>query len=157
VQALHSGIWGNVPVVSVADSAAPACSAAAVRALAGSAERGEEWAGLEEGRVALYGCGVCGDLGCGAITVAVRRLESSSRSPTVCWEDIRFEDATTPADDMPDLSTVGPFTFDAAAYAQVLASAAETLTGLAGEERAAEAEWWRHHTVAGRVRRLLRA
>ncbi len=155
VTAVYPDIWGNVPVVSVVDSVAPAYGATALQVLAGSAGRAEEWVGLGEGRVALYGCGVCGDLGCGAITVKVRRLESLSGSPAVRWDDIRFEDATTPADEMPDLSTVGPFTFDAAAYAEVLASAAERLEGLAGEERATEAEWRRHHTIAGRVRRLL--
>lgn len=153
--ALNPHLWGNVPVVSVADSASPAYSAMAVRALARPGERGEDSAGLAEGRIALYGCAICGDLGCGSITVAVSRVGSPSGSPMVRWEQVRFEDGLTPAAEMPDLSAIGPFTFDAARYDAVLAEAVDTLRGLSDEDEAAVADWRRHHSLGGRMRRLL--
>lgn len=154
VRLLSPNTWGTTPGVSVADSASPGYSATAVLVLAGSVEREQEWDSLAEGRVALYVCALCGDLGCGAVTVAVERLESVGADPVVRWADIRVEDTFTPAAEMPDLSAIGPFSFDAARYGDVLAGVVRELHGLADEERAAEADWRRHHTMAGRMRQL---
>jgi hypothetical protein len=68
-------------------------------------------------RVAIFVCPDCGDLGCGAITVAVRH-----DGDTVTWSDFRWE-VNWFADD-PDEATVryelGPFVFSTPDYLGVL-------------------------------------
>lgn len=68
-------------------------------------------------RIALYVCPECGDLGCGAVTVAINREEEA-----VSWSDFRWE--VNWYADHPDESTVGlkvgPFRFAFDAYVEVL-------------------------------------
>lgn len=70
-------------------------------------------------RVALYVCPECGDLGCGAITVAVRREPGF-----ITWCDFRWEVSWYV--DRPDEPTllfdVAPFRFSVGAYGEVLNS-----------------------------------
>jgi hypothetical protein len=65
----------------------------------------------------LFVCPECGDLGCGAITVAI-----SAHGDTITWSDFRYEnnyDATITT----RYADVGPFRFDAAAYRNALEAA----------------------------------
>jgi len=65
---------------------------------------------LDAGRVPLFVCRACGDVGCGAITMRVDRDAS-----TVTWRDFRWE---TGPDDPDDRVVVpgGPFVFDRAQH-----------------------------------------
>ena len=73
----------------------------------------------------------------------------------VRWTQLRCEDARTPAEQMPDLSAVGSFTFDAADYEATLGAAVTRLQALAQHEREAEARWRGQRTLPARLRRLL--
>lgn len=68
-------------------------------------------------RVALYVCQECGDLGCGAVTVAVNRDPGA-----ITWSDFRWE--VNSYADHPDESTIrfdlDPFRFAYDAYVEVL-------------------------------------
>ena len=103
----------------------------------------------------LYGCAWCGEVECGAITVGVDPFAPSSGVQVVRWEDVRLEDTFTPAEEMVDLSAIGPFTFDRARYDRVLAETVVTLEELAREDDAAAQQRRAQRSLAGRVRRLL--
>jgi hypothetical protein len=68
-------------------------------------------------RVAIYVCPECGDLGCGAVTVAVKR-----EAGEITWSDFRWE--VNWYADRPDESTIcfdlGPFRFASDIYTDVL-------------------------------------
>jgi hypothetical protein len=68
-------------------------------------------------RIALYVCPECGDLGCGAVTVAINCEEEA-----IIWSDFRWE--VNWYADRPDESTVclklGPFRFAFDTYVEVL-------------------------------------
>ncbi|ROP44663.1 hypothetical protein [Pseudokineococcus lusitanus] len=122
----------NMP--SVADLARPSSAAADLRRLAGVEPRDDDFWPLGPGRLPLYVCPECGDLGCGAITVHV----DHTRPGQVTWSALRHEKGYEPADDL-DLSAAGTFTFDADAYRQVLLEPVARLDDLAADERAAKA------------------
>ena len=144
--------------VSVADLAWPESAALNLRQLAGWAERDPYWDVLEPGRLPLYACPECADVYCGALTVAVRRgVDPVHGREVVCWEQLRCEDAQTPAEQMPDLSPVGSFTFDAAQYDATLRAALERMEKLARIEDQAEAAWKARRKLRVRLRRFLRS
>lgn len=89
---------------------------------------------LDDGRVPLYRCPECGDLGCGTISVVLQRSRE-----TVVWRDFGYQSTDEPFDDEHSLRDVGPFEFDRARYEAVLA---EFRAGWAAgaAERAEEAE-----------------
>ena len=99
-----SAVWWESALGSVVDAAFPVASAEGVDRLLG--DRGpdpdDEWLGA--GRVPLAGCRVCGDLGCGGVTVRVER--PGTGGAVVRWVDLRFVDMT-PAGELPDLSRPG--------------------------------------------------
>lgn len=71
---------------------------------------------LETGRVMLYVCPECGDIGCGAITALVEQTEDY-----FVWRDFGYENDYDP--ELPGLTEyieVGPFRFGKAEYQQVL-------------------------------------
>jgi hypothetical protein len=63
-------------------------------------------------RVALFVCPECGDLACGAITVLVSRNELVVR-----WSDFAYDNGY---EARTDLTQVGPFEFEWAAYLTVI-------------------------------------
>lgn len=69
---------------------------------------------LLSGRVLLYNCPECGDIGCGAIACKVSRAEN-----TYVWSDFAYENGYSEPD---PLGNVGPFTFKAEQYENVLRS-----------------------------------
>lgn len=76
------------------------------------------------GRVPLYVCAECGDLGCGAITALVERT-----SDGFVWRDFAFEnnyDASIT--DAESYRAVGPFVFNKTEYWRVLSERATTLS-----------------------------
>lgn len=86
---------------------------------------------LVDGRQAIYICPECGDLGCGAISAVVEL-----RGDFVVWEDFASynpynydENAPpgTPAIGRAGYEGIGPFIFDAEAYAQAIRSATDLL------------------------------
>ena len=87
----------------------------ALRRLLGEAEPD-----APDGRVSVYVCAECADLGCGAITVLVERDESA-----VSWRDWgyqnNYEDGFVRIVDLPDV------TFDAAQYDSTLRAALDRL------------------------------
>lgn len=73
-------------------------------------------ASSQSGRVPIYVCAECGDLGCGAVTVAVERTPEG-----FVWRDFAYENASDPAMiDLDSFGGTGPFLFDKTAYWQVL-------------------------------------
>lgn len=152
---LPYGLAGS-EFVSIADLAWPEPSALSLRQLLGATERGLDWDVLEPGRLPLYGCPECSDLYCGALTVAVQRqVDPVHHREVVSWTALRCEDGATPADEMPDLSSVGSFTFDAARYDSMLSAALRRMEDLAQDEHQAEAAWKAQRGPRARLRRLL--
>lgn len=141
---------------AVGDGEAPSEAAAALRRLAGRAERDPAWGVLDEGRLALYVCPLCADLYCGAVTVAVEREVLASGAEVVRWHELRVEDGYTPAEEMVDLSALGPFVFDARQYDEALRPAVEHLDQLAQVARAAAADH-RARSIRGRLSRYFSA
>jgi hypothetical protein len=142
--------------VSVVDLAWPEPSALSLQQLLGALERDADWDVLEPGRLPLYGCPECGDLYCGALTVTVaREVDPGDGREVVRWTDVRCEDAHTPTEEMPDLSSVGSFTFDAARYDSTLRSALRRMDDLTQDEHQAEAAWKAQRGPRARLRRLL--
>lgn len=67
---------------------------------------------LANGRVPIFVCGDCGDLGCGAITAAVEWT-----ADTVVWRDFGWDvNYETDEDDDDDPEFAGPLIFDRAQY-----------------------------------------
>jgi len=131
--------FSTAQFVSVADLAWPEHAAACLRQLAGSSRRDPEWDALEPGRLPLYACPECADLCCGALTVAVRReVDGSLGRELVHWDQLRCEAARTPDEQLPNLSAVGSFAFDAAQHDAVLVEALERLDALALTEQHAQ-------------------
>lgn len=91
----------------------PSENAATVRVLTAVAP-----ADLDPNRVILFGCSECGDIGCGAVTVAVTRDDD-----TFTWADFAHENNYDESMTV-RFPGVGPFTFDADAYRSVLAATA---------------------------------
>lgn len=143
--------------VSVADLAWPQESASSLTQLAGSAERDPAWDVLEPGRLPLYVCPVCADVYCGALTVAVHReIDPNHAREVVSWTHLRSENAYTPAEQTPDLSPLGSFTFDAAGYDATLDGAVKRLNELTLAEDQAKAAWAAQRRLPARLRRLVR-
>jgi hypothetical protein len=70
---------------------------------------------LADGRLALYVCPECGDLGCGAVTVVVDRIGDD-----VVWRDLGWQNDYEPNVDFESFAGVGPFRFDRSQYEAVL-------------------------------------
>ncbi len=92
---------------------------------------------------------MCGDLGCGAITVGIDRDRRS-----VTWRDFRMENGYTTGSEMIDLSALGPFIFDANAYKATLLAPTGVLDALEPDERAAQTEWKARQGLRGAINRL---
>jgi len=94
-------------------------------------------ASLPAGRVELYVCRGCGDLGCGALTVHIERC-----GQVVRWSQFGWEDDLT---DEPHTAIESPleFTFQAAAYDETLSVVGQRI--LASRRRSAPSGrlWWR--------------
>jgi hypothetical protein len=68
---------------------------------------------LPSGRVSLYVCAECGDLGCGCISVAVERIAGS-----IVWRDFGYENNYEP--EFKPLIGIGPFHFSSVHYSTLL-------------------------------------
>ncbi|HTC61242.1 MAG TPA: hypothetical protein VK709_00225 [Candidatus Saccharimonadales bacterium] len=85
----------------------------------------EENADLPNDRRSLFVCSECGDLGCGAITAVVSR-----RDKTITWGNFGYENNYEDWIGLDDYSSVGPFTFNVAAYESTLYQALDHLENL---------------------------
>lgn len=65
---------------------------------------------LENGRIMIYGCSECLDIGCGAMTVKVERLDDS-----IVWKDFAYENGYEETD-FEEYKKIGSFVFDQKAY-----------------------------------------
>jgi hypothetical protein len=72
---------------------------------------------LPDERVALYVCPECGDLGCGAVTVTIRRTGNE-----VVWADPGWQTDYEPEVDVEGFEGLGPFRFEGRQYDTLLAS-----------------------------------
>ena len=143
--------------VSVVDLTWPNDAASSLRWLLGRSRRDADWDVLEPGRLPIYVCARCGDVYCGALTVAVDRLvDPASRREMVRWAHLRLEDAHTPPSDMPDLSRVGTFLFDAEQYDAQLGASLDGLDRLTQAQEEAERAWKEKHGFRAWTRRALR-
>ncbi|MGW4488073.1 hypothetical protein ACWEOE_30030 [Amycolatopsis sp. NPDC004368] len=68
-----------------------------------------------DGRVPLYVCPECGDLGCGAVTAVIERTADE-----VVWRDFGRQTDYDPAVFFERYTGLGPFRFDRAQYDAVL-------------------------------------
>ncbi len=66
-----------------------------------------------DGRVSLFVCPECGDLGCGAVSARVRREGRS-----VVWEEIGWQ--TNYEDGWRSIDNLGPYSFDFEQYRSVI-------------------------------------
>lgn len=72
---------------------------------------------LESGRVELYVCGECADIGCGAITARI----TVSGGDKVQWSEFGYENDYDPAfPDTKRYASIGPFTFDLHSYREAI-------------------------------------
>lgn len=75
------------------------------------------------GRVSLFGCAECGDLGCGAVTVRLQVTEDR-----VLWSDWGYQNNyDDEVFDLDDIEGLRDFSFDRSEYEHVLAGAAERI------------------------------
>ncbi|MFT8232767.1 hypothetical protein ACLNBI_14575 [Pseudomonas guariconensis] len=72
---------------------------------------------VEPYRVLIYICPECGDIGCGAYSVQIRRL-----STEIIWEAFAYENGYEEPRVIPDLGT---FSFSSAPYARAVKAASE--------------------------------
>jgi hypothetical protein len=86
-------------------------------------------AGLDAGRVFLFVCGECGDLGCGAVTAAL-----DVDSDRITWSQFAWESGYEPAE--PIDSAPDSLAFGAADYEKVFASAYGRVAALPYDELA---------------------
>jgi hypothetical protein len=77
---------------------------------------------LPNGRRLLFVCAECGDLGCGAITISVRRAAES-----VVWSDFGYENNYEAGVSLDDYKDVGPFEFEFHQYESALLDAVAQL------------------------------
>lgn len=77
--------------------------------------KGELEAALPGGRIPLYVCAECGDLGCGSVTVEIEQSPSS-----VIWRNFGYQNGYEPFEQSDTFPDLGPFTFDRAEYDAVL-------------------------------------
>jgi hypothetical protein len=79
-------------------------------------------ADLESGRIMLYVCPECGDIGCGAITVTITKFEDS-----YTWTDFRYENDYDPQMmDLDSYRAIGPFRFRVDEYCEAIERAKAT-------------------------------
>ena len=79
----------------------------------------EEPADFPNERRSLYVCPECGDIGCGAVTVAIEKRDNS-----IIWRDFGFENTVEDTVDT-RFNAVGPYVFEPVEYESVLKQAAE--------------------------------
>ena len=77
-----------------------------------------------ENRVSLFICPECGDLGCGAITVRIERLDTG-----IVWRDLGYENNYEPTVDLDWFATVGPFMFEPHVYVPKLEALFSNIEG----------------------------
>ncbi|MFI7440791.1 hypothetical protein [Nonomuraea indica] len=73
--------------------------------------QGRAASSLDDGRIPLYVCPECGDLGCGALTAVV-----AITSDQVVWRDLGWQVDYRDEVDLEDLDGIGPFVFQRAQY-----------------------------------------
>lgn len=66
-----------------------------------------------DGRVSIFVCGECGDLGCGALSAFIEKVDDR-----IVWRDFRHQNNYDPDIGYPDenYSHLGPFSFDIIEY-----------------------------------------
>ncbi|MFO1494940.1 MAG: hypothetical protein U1F26_09790 [Lysobacterales bacterium] len=69
----------------------------------------------ESGRILLYLCPECGDIGCGAYGVFIERI-----GETFIWRDFAYENGY---EDPRPIESIGPYTFEGASYEREIARA----------------------------------
>ena len=77
-----------------------------------------------EGRVSLFVCPECGDLGCGAITAHLER-----NGATIVWRDLGYENNYEAGVDFAPYERFGPYFFDADTYVVSLQRVLDTKGG----------------------------
>jgi hypothetical protein len=131
--------------LSVADLVWPEAAISSLRQLAGLEPRSKHWP-LAPGRLPLYVCPMCADLGCGAITVEVVHEAS-----VVTWRDFQVEDGLEHNEHI-DLTRFPSFTFDRGQYEAALTTPLPMLDELLAEEIASKAVWDESHGLRARGR-----
>jgi hypothetical protein len=70
---------------------------------------------VSDGRVSLYVCPECGDLGCGVISVQIDVADNQ-----ITWRDFGYENNYEKHVERDSYSSVGPFHFDRSVYEAIL-------------------------------------
>lgn len=116
---VHAAGIDNITPIWLERTATPE-SAAAIRRLLG-----DEPADAPGGRVSVYVCAECGDLGCGAVTVDVTIGET-----VVTWSDWGFQNNYEPEIQRDLVPRFGTLTFAREEYEAVLRDALTDIEGL---------------------------
>jgi hypothetical protein len=118
---LYDGIRGRgldcISPLWLDDSTARAFAVDSARRLLGELD-----GDAPDGRVSVYVCAECGDLGCGAVTVRLRISEDS-----VVWEDWGWQTNYSEAVDALPREGIDDIVFERTEYEQVLREAIRTL------------------------------
>ncbi|MFB9963756.1 hypothetical protein [Sinosporangium siamense] len=94
---------------------------------------------LEDGRIPLYTCPECGDLGCGATTITL-----ASTVDQMIWRDFGWQTDYDDTVDHDNYSGLGPFVFDRTDYEATLTAALALLPVPApAPARSRRLMWWR--------------
>jgi len=78
----------------------------------------EEPADLPDNRRTLYVCPECGDIGCGAVSLVVERVDKK-----IIWRDFGYENNYESGIRVEGFEEIGPFAFNADEYEKVLKQA----------------------------------
>lgn len=80
-------------------------------------------ADLENGRTLLYTCGECADIGCGALTVFIRREPGM-----FIWENFAYENSNDPTmTDYKSYEAIGPYYFEEDSYKKIILAASKII------------------------------
>lgn len=66
---------------------------------------------LSGGRISIFICPECGDLGCGAVSAIIERIDDN-----IIWRDFGYQNNYDDALHIDDFEDLGPFTFNATEY-----------------------------------------
>jgi hypothetical protein len=78
-------------------------------------------ADFPNGRNSIYVCPECADLGCGAVSAIIERVDDN-----IIWRDFGYQNNYDDTVHFEDLEGVGPFTFNATEYYNEITKALES-------------------------------
>lgn len=78
--------------------------------------------GLESGRIMVFVCAECGDIGCGATTFELKETKNA-----IIWSDFGDENDYEEGFDLEDYKNIGPFKFEKEEYIRLFTEYLNTI------------------------------